>query len=454
MKGIVVILAAVYGLHGLPRCQSKPLVEDWPGFLGPRRDGTSLETGLQKEFPAEGLELVWALPRGSGYAGPAIAEERLVYTHREAGEAVVVCVEAATGALLWERRYPCDYAGKFIRNSGPRATPLIAGDKAFVHGVEGRLLSFELESGEIRWQRDTHAEFGSEDDFFGVVSSPLLHGGLLIQQVGSHEGATVVALDPDSGETRWELASGWRPSCSSPTVGLLGGEERLFVLAGGESRPPVGGLLVLDPSSGALQHQLRFRSRRELSVVGATPVVGAGCVLVTDGYGAGSVALEIDGEGAWRTRWRSRRGFEFTNPLFVDGNFWAVDGVSGRAGAITCLDPATGEEVVRKELYWTEQVRDGGRKKELSLSIGQGSILAVDDALLCLGDDGALLWVQASRDSIEVLDRTRLFHALETWTPPVVWNGKLYVCQNNRERFGDDPEGPRLLCFELRAPGE
>ena len=287
-----------------------------------------------------------------------------------------------------------------------------------------------------------------------MVSSPILHEGLLIQQIGAHEGATVVALDPGTGETRWELGNGWRPSCASPTIGLLGGAERLFVLAGGESRPPVGGLLVLDPTSGALQHEFRFRSRRELSVVGATPVLGAGCVLFTDGYGAGTVALEIDGEGVWKTRWRSRLGFEFTNPIFVDGDFWAVDGVSGRAGAITCLDPRTGEEVVRKDLYWVEEVRDEGRVKELSLSIGQGSILAVDGELLCLGDDGALLWIEASRDSIEVRDRTRLFHALESWTPPVVRHGKLYVCQNKRERFGDDPQGPRLLCFELRRPGE
>lgn len=427
------------------------VVEDWPGFLGPRRDGHSRETGLRKSFPEEGLVLVWSREIGGGYAGPAIVGERLVFTHREGNETLIDCLEASTGRRFWQHRRPCEYSGRFIRDGGPRATPTIAGGRVFVHGVEGVLCCLELESGELLWQRNFQKDFGSGDDFFGVVSSPLVHEGLLIQQVGANEGATVVALDVATGEERWRAENGWGPSCASPVVGILAGRKRLFVLAGGESRPPVGGLLVLDPKSGEVAFNFSFRSRRELSVVGATPIVGDGFVLVTDGYSAGTVALEIDAKEGLRPRWRNRMGFEFTNPLYVEGRVWAVDGVSGRAGAITCLDPESGEELRRRDIDWLERVYSAGSVKELSLSIGQGSILAVDGDLLCLGDDGALLWIETSAGAIAIRDRTRLFHALQAWTPPVVNRGLLYVCQNNRERFGVKPEPPRLLCFDLRA---
>ena len=49
------------------------------------------------------------------------------------------------------------------------------------------------------------------------------------------------------------------------------GRERLFVLAGGDSRPPIGGLLMLDPRTGALDFRYPFRSRRYESVMGAIP---------------------------------------------------------------------------------------------------------------------------------------------------------------------------------------
>jgi hypothetical protein len=48
------------------------------------------------------------------------------------------------------------------------------------------------------------------------------------------------------------------------------------------------------------------------------------------------------------------------------------------------------------------------------------------------------------------LDRVWLFAAQETWTPPVLCDGLLYVCQNARDPFHDTP--PRLICYDLREP--
>ena len=68
-----------------------------------------------------------------------------------------------------------------------------------------------------------------------------------------------------------------------------------------------------------------------------------------------------------------------------------------------------------------------------------------------VGDNGHLLWLDVSPQGAEVLARTWLFRASETWTPPVVSHGLLYVSQNTRERYGAELAPKRLLCFDLRG---
>ena len=69
--------------HAAPKpLASDAVTEDWPGFLGPRRDATSRETRLAKSFPPGGPNLVWEMTRGSGYAAPAVTGDRIVFFHR------------------------------------------------------------------------------------------------------------------------------------------------------------------------------------------------------------------------------------------------------------------------------------------------------------------------------------------------------------------------------------
>ena len=57
--------------------------DDWPQWLGPRRDGVWRETGLVERFPAGGPKVVWRTPLGAGYSGPAIAGDRVYVLDRQ-----------------------------------------------------------------------------------------------------------------------------------------------------------------------------------------------------------------------------------------------------------------------------------------------------------------------------------------------------------------------------------
>src|SRR4051812_31320539 len=48
--------------------------DDWPQWLGPKRDGVWRETGLLDKFPEKGPKLRWRADLAHGYSGPAVAQ--------------------------------------------------------------------------------------------------------------------------------------------------------------------------------------------------------------------------------------------------------------------------------------------------------------------------------------------------------------------------------------------
>jgi len=92
------------------------------------------------------------------------------------------------------------------------------------------------------------------------------------------------------------------------------------------------------------------------------------------------------------------------------------------------------------------KTRTGERKA--ALGTYRCNLLMIDGRCLCLGEFGHLLWLDLNPKSYKQLDRAWLVAAGETWTPPVVSKGLLYICQNTQ---GSQGEPPRLLCYDLRG---
>ena len=249
------LLLAPLPLLAAPPRRPTPLspqakTEDWPGFLGPRHNGTSLETKLKPRFPAGGPPLLWELPKGTGYSSPAIVGDRLVFLHRQGANEVVECLHPETGERYWQHAYPTAFEDRYGYNNGPRSSPVIVGARVFTIGAEGKLHCLELASGKVVWKRDLLAEYKVPQDFFGVASTPLAWQDRLIINVGAPGGPTVIALEQTTGKQIWGAGKEWGASYASPIPATIHGQPRVLVLAGGESRPPTGGLLCLDPRNG------------------------------------------------------------------------------------------------------------------------------------------------------------------------------------------------------------
>ena len=434
--------------HAAPRpLDSAATTQDWPNFLGPTHDDVSAETHLLSHFPPGGPAIVWEMTKGQGYAQPVIAGDRLILLHRIDDNEVVDCLKPDTGERYWRVSYPTTYQDRYGYCDGPRSTPAIANGRVFTVGAQGQLHCLDLRTGQVYWRRNLLKEFKLKPNFFGVGASPLVDQDRVIINVGAPGGPCVAAFDAHSGKMLWGAGDEWGPSYATPVPGDVWGKHCIFVFAGGESRPPTGGLLCIDPATGHVDFSFPWRGTRHESVNASSPVVQGNHVFVSECYGSGGAMLDILPDLTCTVAWTSERfGTHFMNALRIDDFLYGVDG-HGPADAFFCCENArTGKELWRTQPEWTDKLGD----REIPLGTYRCNLLRVDGRCLCLGEYGHLLWLDLNPAGYKSVDRVWLIHAGQTWTPPVVSKGLLYVCQNE---IGAGKEPLRLICYDLRGGG-
>jgi len=416
---------------------------DWPRILGPAENATSPETELVHELPKGGPRVLWEVEKGNGFGGPAIVGDRVVIFFRVDGKEVVECLSAETGKRSWKYEYAAPYRPKYGGSEGPRTSPVIADGRVFTFGIGGLLHCLDLASGAVVWQLDLAGEYQMGPAFFGYGSTPVALGSKLIVQLGGQvagKAANSAAFEMATGKLSWATEHPWGASYASSVPVNLHGRECVLVFAGGDSRPPTGGLLVIDAANGKMLGSAEQRADIAESVNAASPVVLANeqgkpaRVLVAEAYGSGGAAFDIGLDFSVKRAWAAPRfDLYWMTPLVRDGAMIGFSGMSERLAELVAHDVATGKELWRSDL--------GG-------GFGRGSLLAVDGGVLCLGEFGDLAWLELSRAGAAVKSRAKLFNAPETWTPPAISGGRLFICQNEQGAAGTKP---RLICYDLRG---
>jgi outer membrane protein assembly factor BamB len=423
------------------------VTHDWTAFLGPTHNAMSTETRLSRKLPPP---LMWYFTTGTGYASPAIAGDRLVFLHRLGDSEIVECLHAQTGAPQWQFRYPTDFEDRYGYNNGPRSSPVIDAGRAYTVGAQGQLHCLDLATGKLIWQHNLDKEYRVRQDFFGRGSTPLIEGSHVIVSVGAPGGPCVVGFDRTDGREVWRAGTEWGAGYASPVPAVVHGQRRVFVFAGGESKPPAGGLMSIDPSNGRVDFSFPWRSRVYESVNAACPVVFDNKVFISASYRAGGALIEILPDFTHRQLWTTQEfGLHFNTPIYKDGHLYGFDGRNEPDASLACVNVSTGKIVWRKTPEWGEVIEVGGQRQRQLVGTYRGSLLAVDGQYLCLGELGHLLWMDLTPKGYKEVARAWLFAARESWGLPVLSRGLLYVGQNTQ----DIATGarPRLLCYDLRA---
>jgi outer membrane protein assembly factor BamB len=448
--------------HAPPRPLAEGAVTtEWPRLLGAQDAPISAETKLRHEFPAAGPPLVWEVAKGTGYAGPAVVGERLVMFHRVGDQETIDCLNAVTGRRYWTQSYPVTYRDRYGYSDGPRASPVVADGRVFTFGVASMLSCFDLATGAVVWRRDCAKEDGVPQYFFGSGATPLVHGGVLICDLGGTGGKDAAGFDAATGAVKWFAKTGWGQSYSSPIPAVLHGKPRVLMFQGGEGgegEDSQGGLVALDPALGTVSGKFFWRARRYTSVNAAAPVLcGPNRVLVTHAYidsdseTNGGALVEAQPDGSFKRLWSNDRlACHWMTPVFHEGHLYAFSGEKDRSAELVCHEVETGTSLWRSKLSHdiTLPPEQGG--KPFSVGFMRGSLLRVDGRFLALGEWGTLAWLDLNPQGSRQGATAQLFTSPSgAWTLPAISRGLLYVCQNEKDQLSGADR--RLLCYDFRG---
>lgn len=381
---------------------------EWPQILGPNRNGiAAADETLAEEWPAEGPFTLWQREVGTGYAGVAVANKRVVLFHRMGDKEVTESLDAATGKTVWTDEHPTSFTPQVGSGNGPLCVPVVQNGRVFTFGAQGVLTANDAEGGKQLWQRDTHTDFGAQTGYFGAGSSPIVVGDLVIVNVGgAQKEAGVVAFNVKTGETVWTKTSE-RASYSSPVVFKLGDSLHLLLIA----RYSV---ILLDPATGAVRWQFAF-GQRGPTVNAANPLVlankeGKQTLLVTASYGIGTLYGTFD-----RTRMNKVWGgtdamaSQYCTPLALGGFLYVIDGRDDQPPAsFKCIQQSDGA------VLWNEE------------NFGYGTLLFADGKIIAAKTDGELVLIKPDTAGINVLARARPFPG-SIRALPALSGGRLYV---------------------------
>jgi outer membrane protein assembly factor BamB len=260
--------------------QAPPM--DWPQFRGPKRDGVSTETGLLKAWPEGGPKIVWQTRGiGSGYSSIAISGGKIFTLGNSKGMSFVRALDLEKGQLLWSAE-----VGKQGGDLG--STPTVDGDHVYAVGQEGDLVCVEIATGKVVWRKNFFADFGGKYGGWRYTESPLVDGDRVFVTPGGRD--SMVALDKKTGEVAWKCAlpSGEAAGYSSIVVAEVGG-IRMGVQLLADS------LIGVELKSGKLlwrYGETDGKFRKNTANI-PTPIVKGNLIFCAAGYdrGAGLVRL-------------------------------------------------------------------------------------------------------------------------------------------------------------------
>ncbi|HEX5707460.1 MAG TPA: PQQ-binding-like beta-propeller repeat protein [Pyrinomonadaceae bacterium] len=392
-----VLLAAVVVSFGWVAASAQGAGE-WPQWRGANRDGVSKETGLLKQWPADGPPLAWkAKGAGVGYSSMSVAGGRVYTMGLRGDKEYVIAFDAATGREVWATAHGTAYHDS--RGDGPRGTPTIDGDRVYSLGGNGDLSAIDAKTGKIVWSLNVLQKFGGKNISWGISESPLVLGEKLLVNAGG-PGASIVALNKKDGSLIWKSQSD-KAGYSSAIPVQAGGKTQVVFFT---QQRAVG----IDPADGKLLWEYSKPSNDVANV--ATPVARGNRVWISSDYGTGGGLVEIKAAGpgavtASEVYFTKEMKNHHSTSILIGEHLYGFS-----SGILTAMKFDTGE------VAWKDR------------SVGKGSLVYADGMLYALSENGVVGLVEATPEAYRERGRFRIpQESLPTWAHPVIAGGRLYL---------------------------
>jgi outer membrane protein assembly factor BamB len=392
----------------LPRAKDA----EWPGFRGRNRDSAVEGVRINADWAASPPVQLWRRQVGPGWSSFAVSGD-VLYTQEQRGESEeVAAYRVSTGRPVWRHRDPVRF-WESNGGAGPRATPTINNDRIYTFGATGILNALDADTGARLWSRNVATDAEKAVPMWGFASSPLVIGDLVIVAASGR----LAAYDAVTGKRRW-LGPPRPGSYSSPHLFTADGVQQVLLLS-------AAGVTSVSAADGTLLWEQGWDGGGTTIVQPA--LTGDGDLLINAIATSGGLGLRrlsvTHGSDGWNVteRWTSTGLKPYFNDFVVHkGHAFGFDG-----NILSCIDLSDGH---RK---WK-----GGRYGN-----GQLVLLADEDLLLVLSEEGELALVKATPDQFTEIAR---FKAIEgkTWNHPVLIRDTLLV-----------RNGEEMAAFKLTLEG-
>ncbi|MBI2924783.1 MAG: PQQ-like beta-propeller repeat protein [Verrucomicrobia bacterium] len=333
----------------------------WPAWRGPNADGTTPE----KNFPTQwstNKNVRWRvdLPE-RGNSSPIVWGHRLFLTQalEKEGRRTVMCFDRATGKVLWQQGTTYNEKER-THETNPycAASPVTDGQRVVATFGSAGVSCYDLDGKEL-WRR----ELGKQDHDWGYAASPVIHGGLCYVYHGPGDGAKLVALDKQTGQTVWQFDEP-KITPKDRTDGFKGREPGMI---GSWSTPLVVAAQGREELVMSFPQQLRAfdpKTGKDLWVceglnplIYTSPVHGEGVVVTMGGFFGSALAVKPGGQGdvtATARVWREERAKKNRCGSCVISGGLAF--FLNMEGFLECTEMATGKQL------WEERLPDAGAK--------------------------------------------------------------------------------------------
>ena len=375
-------------------------VAEWPGFRGPERSGVVRGVRIESDWSKSPPVKLWSRPIGPGWSSFAVDGD-LVYTQEQRGEdEIVACYHLSTGQPVWRHRDAVRF-WESNAGAGPRGTPTIHNGRVYAFGATGMLNALDARTGKVLWSRNAAADTKTEVPMWGFSSSPLVIDDVVIVAAGG----TLAGYDTADGKSRWiGKENGF--SYSSPHLVTIDGVKQALFLTGTAT-------MGVAPADGKIlwQHAWEGGAIVQPAMITDTDIL-TNSIGWAGGTGTRRLSVKHGSEG-WSVQelWTSNGLKPYFNDFVIHkGNAYGFDG----------------------EILASIDLADGKRKwKGGRYGNGQLIVLADQDLLLVLSEEGELVLVNATPDKFTEVARVPAIEG-KTWNHPVLV-GDVLLVRNGEE---------------------
>ncbi|MEX1229569.1 MAG: PQQ-binding-like beta-propeller repeat protein [Planctomycetaceae bacterium] len=339
--------------------------DDWPAFRGPNGDGIAADEKFPTEWSAE-KNVKWKIPLGgNGNSSPIVSNGKIfvAYAAEEGAQRHLLCCDRATGEVLWDKGVEFE-KGEVTHQTNPYAgsTPVADGERVVVwHGNAG-VYCYDFDGTELWTQNIRRLKHE-----WGYGTSPILHDGRVILNVGAGDEAAMVSLDLADGSVVWQtpepggtndtstrLVGSW----STPIIVEVDGQSQILC-----SMPTR--VVAYQPSDGSILWYVTGMTSERGDLVYTSPIVKGEYGVAMGGYTGPAVGFKLGGTGdvtETNRLWRNDKGQPQrigTGVIVGDHVFIANAG----PGTAQCMELLTGEETWKERLqgdHWGSLVLAGG----------------------------------------------------------------------------------------------